>query len=71
MKKDCGFSFPRQRMCGLSSIGLAIILTSFAVTLAHAQWTTKASMSVARNDLAAGSVNGMLYALGGKTANNC
>ena len=58
-------------MCGLSSIGLAIILTSFAVTLAHAQWTTKASMSVARNDLAAGSINGMLYALGGKTANNC
>jgi hypothetical protein len=71
MKKEFGFSFLRHLLCGLSSIGFAIVLTSFAVTLANAQWTTKALMPVARNDLAAGSVNGVLYALGGKTANNC
>jgi PKD repeat protein len=44
---------------------------SFLASSALGSWATLTTMPTARNDLAAGVVNGILYAVGGKTANNC
>src|SRR5580765_4008168 len=44
---------------------------SFLVVPGGGTWVTKAPMPTARNTLAAGAVNGVLYAVGGKTGNTC
>jgi N-acetylneuraminic acid mutarotase len=44
---------------------------SFLVAAGSGSWATKAPMPTARNTLTAAAVNGVLYAVGGKTGNTC